>query len=459
MVELVEKNPARNILVALALASSGYSIGYYVSIMNSMAGPMLDGAFKLSREERISTVGNLNSFFALGAALGVLFGSKIMDKIGRRKTNMLLDVLSIVVIALMAVKNLTLFTLLRFLMGFNSSTYIMVQGITLVEIYPLALGAIGNMINYSILTGCILLTFVQQIAFSYQTLRDNWQLFMCYPIAIPIVRLVILQFFMNYDSPVFILAKFKDDPNLKLELKGSLAEVYTEFGLDEHIDELVLKSKETAQEVSLLEIFGPSYRKALVSGMIGLIGQQLTGISFLVFFSTELFDRISGTGKTISFVFGAGNFGASFLGIYIINRFARTYILKVGAVLQGIALLLLLIFIWLETYLLLPLCILFYIISYSVSFGGTVPLYVNEILPPSGVGLCVAVCWTTASVIGKFCPLGVEVFGSNGMILFFAVSCVALGAIVDRFCLDNSGLASAKNEERIHELTDKILAK
>ena len=459
MAALTERDPAKNRLVAVALASSGYAIGYYISIMNSMAAPMLDGVFKLSKDDRIAALGNLNFFFALGGSIGVLVGSKVMDSIGRRNSNILLDVVSIVVILLMSVQNLTLFTALRFLIGFNASAYTMIAGITMVEIYPSSLGAVGNMINYSILTGCILLTFVQQIVFGFDTLRDHWRVFLCYPVLIPAARLAVLLLHMTYESPVFLLARLRGSSDLRPALKASLAAVYNDDGLDAHVEVLVAQAETRAAAVSFTDIFGPRYRKALVSGLIGLLGQQFTGINFLVFFSTELFDRISGTGKVISFVFGVGNFLASFLGIYIINLFSRIFILKTGVYIQGVALLLLLLCIWVGFYSILPLFMLVYIVSYSVGFGGTVVLYVNEILPPAGVAFCVASTWMLCSLIGKFSPIAVEMFGGNAMIFFFGVSCLVLGFVVSHFCIEIIGVQKNTDvqESSGHELKERIL--
>src|SRR5687767_4347519 len=106
MEEQVERNPVKNRIVAASLAIAGYLIGYYVSIMNSMAGPLLDGRYKLQGGERVSVLGNLNFYFAFGAMMGVLFTSKLMDTLGRRRLNMLLDLTTIFFISLMAIENL-----------------------------------------------------------------------------------------------------------------------------------------------------------------------------------------------------------------------------------------------------------------------------------------------------------------------------------------------------------------
>jgi len=441
MVELVERDPNKNMIIAATLALSGYGIGYYVSIMNSMGTPLLVGVYHLNEEERLSALGNLTFLFPVGAMIGVLLCGKIMDYYGRKFLVTYIDLAAIFVIAIHLIENLYILLIARFLMGFVSTLYALPATIMMVECLPRKVSALGNIIVYSVVTFSLLGTFIQQLLFSYDTLVKHWRVFLCYPAIIAAVRFTVLYLYLDFESPNWLILKKAGDPSLRTAVKDSLRSIYVEDGLDAKVDE-IMREKEAAgatKEVTYSDIFTQKYRSALISALIIMIGQQVSGINFLVFFSTELFDRISGNGKTISFIFGLGNFLGSFVCMYFINKYSRLSLLKYGVLIQGLSLILIPVGIVLRMYFILPLFILTYILSYAVGMGATCGLYCNEILPPVAVGFVNAMNWVGAALVGKLGPIGNQMIGSNGMLIFFAIWCFIVYYLTDKVCIESTG--------------------
>lgn len=349
-----------------AFAISGYSIGYGVGIMNSLAVPVLTNYFKLDEEAKVGALGNLNSFFPIGAVIGMLSAGKLMSTFGRRKLNYYLDIIVIISLLLVVLGTLWSVYLSRFLFGFSASLYCLVACITMVECLPTEKSSVGNMAVYVFVTSFLLLVFVQQSIFSEATLVNNWKFFMAYPAVFSVLRLYLLTQYLDFESPVQLTAQYASDPNLRAILRENLTKLYADdAALTHKINELVDKATNSStdkREPTMQEFLTqPMYRKSLISAALGNIGQQISGINFLVFFSTQLFDSISGNGKMISVVFGLGNLCGGLCGVYIINKFPRKWLLQNGAIAQGICLWLIILGIWTGIYFHMAFCVFAYV--------------------------------------------------------------------------------------------------
>ena len=450
-----------------AFAITGYSIGYGVGIMNSLAVPVLTNYFKLDEDARVGALGNLNSFFPIGAVIGMLSAGKLMATFGRRRLNYYLDGLVILSLLLVVLGSLWSVYLSRFLFGFSSSLYCLVAGITMVECLPTEKSSVGNMSVYVFVTSFLLLVFVQQSIFSEETLVNNWKFFMVYPAVFSGLRLYLLMNYLDFESPVQLASQYASDPNLRAILRENLTKLYEDDAALAHkINELVDKAtaRTTEQGEASMQQFvtDPQFRKPFLSATLGSIGQQLSGINFLVFFSTQLFDSISGNGKMISVVFGFGNLCGGLCGVYIINKFNRKWLLEKGAIAQGVFLLLIILGVWTGVYFHMAFCVFAYVFTFAIGLGAVLGLYINEIAPPVGAGFSSALNWTTASLVGKLCPLGVYYFGSTAVMAFFCLACFGVSFIVKEYCMESPANCKIDDENPVTEanaveLTDKLL--
>jgi MFS family permease len=455
------KDPSRFNIILYSLALSGFGIGYGVGIMNSLAEPVLALYFKLTPEERVGAIGNLNFFYPMGAVIGMIFAGKLISTFGRRKANLILDVGVIISLIVVVFGSLSALYISRFLFGITSSLYSVVAGLTMVECFPTDKASIGNMGLYVSITSFLLLVFVQQTIFDTETLVNHWRLFMSYPAILAVVRLYLLNQHLDFESPVQIVSKFSQDPNLKSILKENLTKLYEDDeALDQKLNELVTKAKceSGAKEATLQEFLThPMYRKAMISSLIVAASQNMTGINFLVFFSTQLFDSISGNGKMISVVFGVGNLAGGLLGVYVVNRFTRKWLLEKGAIAQGISMWLMVIGIATGVYFHLSFCVLLYVFTYALGLGATMALYLNEVPPAVGAGFATSVAWATAALVGKICPIGVYYFGSTAVLIFFASCCFAVSYIIKTFCMESPANQPKELEiDNTKELEEKL---
>lgn len=440
MAELLERDPTRNFILMLCLSLAGYNLGYNASVINSMGIPLLRDIYGLTDDQQISILGNLSSLFPLGGMIGALSAGSLLSKLGRRRANAFIDIASVVAYCSLLVNNLFFLHLGRLLVGIASSLYTAVAGITLVEVLPPRWSGIGNSLIYTMLTIFLLLPFLQQTLVSEPTLVAHWRLVLGYPLVFSIARFGLLWTLFNFDSPEDIHIAHSKSPDYRARLKQSLQQVYQDDGLDERVEMMIEKAQTAKQgsSPSIGDMFKPEFRDIMLSGVIVNLGQQFCGVNFLVFFSTSLFDSISGNGKTISLYFGVGNIVGSFVCIYFITNFKRVFTLWFGALMQGLSLLGLLIFIKLEFFSVLSVFVVVFVIFYAVGLGSTIWLYCNEILPPAGISICLSVTWFFCILLGKLSPIAVKMFGSSSVLTFFCVCCFVLVAAIKYLCVEKS---------------------
>lgn len=460
MAGLVERDPVKNKIVAIALASAGYLLGYYVSIMNSMAGPILDGRYNLQSSERIAVLGNLNFNFSIGAMISVLLTSRLMDIFGRRRLNMLLDLSAILVISLGAIENVTILQLSRLLLGFLSSAYNMLAGITMVEILPGYLASQGNMLVYFTVTCTLLLTLLQQTFFSYQTLVDHWRVFLCYPMLVSCLRFAVLFRYMDFESPVFITLKHQDAADYRELLTANYRLIYDDESNQEMTDLYLQKTLDGSAQKYLgyAQVLNSFYRPFVFRGLLVRIGQQLSGVNFFVFFSTEIFEKVAGIGKPASLFLGIGNMAGAILGALFINRFKRIPNIQKGLLFQGASIFGMIVAVKLGITAALPLLTFFFMMSFACGIGGVANLYINKTTPPVIIGIGLAAGWLASSLVGKISPIAVVYFGSNYVMTFFGSFCLILYFTVGASCKEPASLLAkrAPTEEPLVECAGKV---
>ena len=160
--------------------------------------------------------------------------------------------------------------------------------------------------------------------------------------------------------------------------------------------------------ISFRHLFNSKYGYRTLGGSIMNIGNQLCGISVLIFFSTDLFDKISGNGAFITIYMGIFNFLGSVFGVYAVNRFGRRFNFLCGTFLQFIGFSALIYGIMINYSTICITGVILYMLGFAQGIGGTIMPYMADILPPIGVGFVSAMQWFFTSLIGKTTPYFVD---------------------------------------------------
>lgn len=195
--------------------------------------------------------------------------------------------------------------------------------------------------------------------------------------------------------------------------------------VSDHMNEISIK------QVTFAELFKKRYVRRLMAGLIINIGQQLTGINFFNFYSVQIFDKQSNNGSTINMLLQTGNLVGSIIALYTVQIFGRKFNFLFGIFSQCIAYILLAIGFIYNYNIFLYIAIILFIVGYAIGLGGTLYVYVSEILPPIGIAFVIFSQWVFVAFIGKFIPDIVDQFGTIAVSFGFAVICFVVFFAID----------------------------
>ncbi|CAG5105916.1 Oidioi.mRNA.OKI2018_I69.chr1.g2567.t1.cds [Oikopleura dioica] len=188
-------------------------------------------------------------------------------------------------------------------------------------------------------------------------------------------------------------------------------------GVEDVSGELAELEEEAAKLKEML-----SFKWQLMIVCIAQMGQQLSGINAIFFYTNDIFKAAGFSVETstmISALVGLENVGMTFVSLAVIEKFGRTGLHVGGNVLMVIFCLgMFLCLKYLTAASFVPylsiVCILGYIVGFALGPGPVPWIWNSEYFPqrargPAGSVSC-ALNWTAAFVVGKFFPIGTVSF-------------------------------------------------
>ena len=284
------------------------------------------------------------------------------------------------------------------------------------------------------------------------TIAENYKLIFVWPAGFGVIRLILLLLFFRFgalESPGYFLNKFniafpEQRSRLEMALRPWYNTVYVSKDVESLVrDEIAKKELESSKDSpSFQAMFGPKYRFRFMTGSVLNFLQQFSGISFLIFFSTNLFNQISNNGSTMTLVIGAANICGGFVGLITVGKFGRRFNLIGGCILQALGYSLLIVGYKFSLNTASVVAVLTYMVGFAIGMGGTMPIFTAEILPAAGVGIALSLQQTSACVTGKFLPILSTKFGPVALLSFFIGVDIFLGFFANYACVETKGLTT-----------------
>ena len=464
MVAYRQRSTSYNYLTAIVLGSGGFYFGYYIACFNPMFEPLMYGVYgydKVKDKSLMDTYnGLLNMLFAIGAMIGVLFTGGIADKIGRRPILYAGEVIALLCMLLYFPININCLMVARVISGLVAGINSSIFSVMMAEMLPNAVCGFGNGFSYLSLTLAILLSYSTQNIFSYDTLASDWRYFMLWPAVISVGRLLLFPIFVRSDTPKYLFINSKQDEEIsEPRIRNAFSLVYIADDVAAVTTDAINQyKKELSQgQITLGMLFGPKFRKRLISGCFVTFAQQASGINFLIFYSNNLFSDLNANVKVMTLIVGLNNFIGSILVILLIGSMGRKFNLVVGPIAQGIAMFILYIGNEAQELWILAVATCLYMIMFAIGLGGTLTAYVGEILPPIGVGVAFAVQWIMTALIGQFVPNLVSLLSAPRLVLVFGVMCILLAFGLDYLTIETKDKSEAAIAEEFENGTYKFM--
>lgn len=324
---VTEKAQPKAIFACLMAALAGLMFGLDIGVISG-ATKFIQQEFQISDQ----VIEWIVSSMMAGAALGALGAGSLSAKLGRKKSLMLGAVLFVIGSILCGLATSpTMLIFARFLLGLAIGIASFTAPLYLAEVAPENIR--GSMISlYQLMiTAGILLAFLSNTAFSYY---EAWR-WMLGIIAIPGV-LFLIGVFALPDSPRWLIMAGRREEAIKVlhRLRGD------EKVIQQEVAEIEEQLKVPQKGWSLFKE-NPNFRRSVGLGVLLQVVQQFTGMNVVMYYAPRIFEGMGyDTAAQMWFTAAVGltNVLATFIAIFLVDKWGRKPILYTGFVVMAVGL-------------------------------------------------------------------------------------------------------------------------
>lgn len=182
-----------------------------------------------------------------------------------------------------------------------------------------------------------------------------------------------------------------------------------------------------------------------------VIGGQFSGINFIIYFSEDTFQKLTGNGDTITLALAFSKILAGFCGFWLMRKFGNKTLLKWTIYLQSLMFILSFAAIKLKLNLALYITVCGFVMGYALGLGPLCTAYCAQTLPPVGFGFVLFVGWFLCMVLSKLTPLVEEFLGSDFLFIGFSLTCLITAILVDKYLVETKGLTDMEIRNKFME--------
>ena len=412
-------------VIATVATFGGLLFGYDTGVVNGALEPLSED-FGLSALSEGLVVASL----MVGAAFGAVFGGRVADTWGRRKTILLLaGVFIIGTLGCVLAPGAAFLIGARFVLGIAVGGASATVPVYLGEIAPSEKRGSYVTRNEVMIVGGQLAAFIINAAiFNFFGHVDSiWRWMLLVALA-PAIALLVGMIFQP-ESPRWLISQGRTEEALAV-----LKQVRSPERAEAEIDEVTHLAAEDAKEATGgLSDLGTRWvlRLVLIGAGLGFF-QQLTGINSVMYYGTQLLTSAgldSGVAIIGNIANGVFSLAGITLGMYLLNKLPRRVMFLTGYGLIAVFHTLIAL-----TAVIIPpgpaqaWTVLAFLVLFVFSMQGTVGpltwLMLSEIFPMKirsfAMGICVFVLWIMNAIVAQFFPPLIEALGMTATFGMFA---------------------------------------
>lgn len=393
-------------------------------------------------------IGQMVAMALYGTIIGALFGGIPCDYYGRKVTLIWIGALYLVS-ALGSALAPEIYSLMffRFIGGLGVGASSVAAPVYISEIAPTEQrGRLTAIFQFNIVFG-ILLAY-----FSNYLIGDPtaWRLMLGIE-TVPALVFVILMFYVP-KSPRWLVVKHND-------IEGARAVLNM---IDPKNTEAALASivaTDTTKKSGLSVIFNGKYNRPLLLAFLFAFFNQTSGINAVIYYAPRIF-KSAGMEQSSALLSSVGigviNLLATMLGLMLIDRYGRRFLMYIGSVgyIISLASVAYAFFSQNTDGLAVPIWLFVFIASHAIGQGACIWVFISEIFPNEVRGLGMSfgsgTHWVFAALIAGNFPFLVSIFGGEGPIFaFFAVMMVLQLIFVWRMMPETKGVSLEELEKQM----------
>lgn len=389
----------------------------------------------------------------IGAAIGAGFCGMLSDKIGRKKSIILLGILfTIGAWGTAFAANVTNLVLFRVELGIAVGGASTLVPVYLSEMAPAAMRGRIAALNTVMCGIGLLLAYVVNFIYSA---TGNWHYMLAWAV-VPSVILVIGMFFVP-ESPRWLVENSKVE-----EARKVLALTQSKNSVDVEIEEI--KKTIDQKEGSFRELLQPNVLPIVLISIGVAVSQQIVGTNTIFYYAPTVLSK-AGSGDSAAILgaimLGIANLVFTFVGLLFIDKIGRRRPLMLGNIGMSSALILLGIgttFFHAPAWF-LTVCFALFMMSYSASWGMIMWTMLAEILPlrirGRAMGVAGIIHWCSNFAVSFTFPMLLDLLGIGYVYFMYA----AFGFLVFFFTYRYVPETNGKTLEQIEfELAAKYSA-
>jgi sugar porter (SP) family MFS transporter len=361
----------------------------------------------------------------VACVIGALLAGPIADWTGRKKVLILCAVLFTVSAILSALpRSFTELVIARFIGGMGVGMASVVSPMYIAEISPAKIrGRLVALNQLAIVVG-ILLSYLSNWLL-VDTGINNWR-YMLVAEILPAITFLVGLFFIP-ESPRWLTKE-----GLEKEALDVLNIVAGAANADHELQEV--KKSLSEKSTSLKELLHPSLRRVLIVGILFSLFAHITGIDTIIYYGPIIFLESgfkTDSALLASVMIGITNLIFTFVGMAMVDKAGRKFLLLVG--LAGMGISMTLVGLCMQSDMISAkwtlLWIMTYIASFAMSIGVVIWVYLSEIYPTRvrGQALSVAtmVLWLGNVILTQLFPVMMERFGGGTFYIFSFICLLA----------------------------------
>lgn len=356
-----------------------------------------------------------------GTVLGALLGGIPTNRLGRKKTLLIIGILyTLSALGSALANDPWTFAVFRFIGGLGVGASTIAAPAYISEIAPAKdRGRLVSLYQFNIVFG-ILIAFLSNYLLS--GLGENswrWMLGVeAFPAALYTLFVISIP-----QSPRWLLSRSRTE-----EARAVLSRINP----DVDVEQLMLEANPDKDRVHHENIFMKKYRFPLMLAFLIAFFNQLSGINAFLYYAPRIFGE-AGLGESTALLSSIGigltNLAFTLLGVFLIDRLGRKTLMYLGSVGYIVSLSLVATAFFLGwSAMAVPVFLFLFIAAHAIGQGTVIWVFISEIFPnhlrASGQAMGSTTHWVLAAVIPSLIPLLFSSIGAGVVFLFFAVMMV-----------------------------------
>ena len=437
-VSLYKESSVWNLACHISISSGvfAYTLGVFNTSMDNIAASLGWGGTK---EFYISL---FSTFIPIGQTIGSILTPPALDRFGRRKFTLYMDILFIIGSLILIIPNTVAFGAGRILTGIATGAMSVASPIYLSEVTPVVMmPQVGPLIvimeNIALVISYGLGLMLPVSNFSENSLNELWILMYLLPAVVCLYQILYFCLGMKHDSPQFYFSK-----QMFSHAESALEITHLERGINSglrRVNSEIQGKSISGITASLREMICERKfcKMARISVFLPMIA-QMSGFIAILFYSTSIFSGLNVDlfqARLITFVLGIVLLLSSLSSIWLLKYFGRKSLIITAEILTAIDLAFLGLF---SSYVPAdPLIVAVFTVAFFIPFGlgldTVLWMHASEVLNDQFISLMCTFTYAFSIVVSLLFPILSGLVGIGSCFLFFAV-CMAASTVYS--CLD-----------------------